>query len=192
MLQNQETIIQENIVHNFLTLKHLKLMEKVKWISVDDRLPEVGQEVIVATKFTDSMLKAYRAKLHEASHRNGEVRFELMPSGVLSDLYLAPWWTNDTDIPLEKLVFPEDILYCDFGVALKALKKGEKVSRKGWNGKRMFLFLFDSSFASFPSAGLLDGSKVVPSICMKTAQDTIVIGWLASQTDMLAEDWRIL
>ena len=78
----------------------------------------------------------------------------------------------------------------DFGQALNALKIGKKVARTGWNGKGMYLFLVkgeDLSDIFDP-----DSCDCVDSIGMKTAQDTLVIGWLASQTDMLAEDWDIV
>jgi Protein of unknown function (DUF2829) len=78
----------------------------------------------------------------------------------------------------------------DFGEAIRALKNGKRVARAGWNGKGMWLFL-----ATTISTGLAhvdDYLPRTPSICMKTAQDTIIVGWLASQTDMLAEDWAIV
>lgn len=90
--------------------------------------------------------------------------------------------------------FEEAYRECDnmtFGLAIEALKKGLKVARKGWNGKGMFLFLADGADLAtciFKPKEI----KCVDSICMKTAQDTIVIGWLASQTDMLSEDWEIV
>lgn len=66
-----------------------------------------------------------------------------------------------------------------FGGALALLKSGKRVSRSGWNGKGMWLEL------QVPDAG----SKMsLPYIYMKTAQDDLV-PWLASQTDVLAEDW---
>ena len=78
----------------------------------------------------------------------------------------------------------------NFGEAIEALKSGKKVARAGWNCKGMYLFLVhgqDLSNTFDP-----DSCDCVDSIGMKTAQDTLVIGWLASQTDMLAEDWNIV
>lgn len=83
-----------------------------------------------------------------------------------------------------------------FGCALEALKNGKKVARNGWNGKGMFLYLIEG--AEFQNAlkygyGEYEGEPTITSsIAMKTAQNTIVVGWLASQTDMLAEDWHIV
>ena len=74
-----------------------------------------------------------------------------------------------------------------FGEAIKYLKRGLKVARKGWNGKGMYLFLADGEdLTSCISSG---DFKCTSSVCMKTAQNNICVGWVASQADMLAEDW---
>jgi hypothetical protein len=84
-----------------------------------------------------------------------------------------------------------------FGHAVEALKQGKKVSREGWNGKGMFLFLVPGSTFKVDRAPLNtiypEGTSInyQPHIDMKTAQDTVV-PWLASQSDVLAEDWIIL
>lgn len=79
----------------------------------------------------------------------------------------------------------------NFGQAIEALKEGKKAARTGWNGKGMFLFLAKGEdLTACICAG--DMPQCVDSICMETAQNTIVVGWLASQTDMLAEDWCIV
>ena len=70
----------------------------------------------------------------------------------------------------------------DFGWALDRLKAGMKVARRGWNGKGMWLNL------QVPDA---HSKMSLPYIYMKTADDHQV-PWLASQTDMLAEDWEIV
>ena len=84
----------------------------------------------------------------------------------------------------------------DFGVALMNLKEGHRVARKGWNGKGMFLYYVPA--AAYPPctdvAREAFGGEPVPYgayIAMKTAQGNVV-PWMASQTDMLAEDWIIL
>lgn len=86
----------------------------------------------------------------------------------------------------------------NFGQALEALKQGKRVERKGWNGKGMFLVLVPGSQGltveegrPFAKAGLPVGTKFnyLPHIDMFTVQGNFV-PWLASQTDMLAEDWQ--
>ena len=84
-----------------------------------------------------------------------------------------------------------------FGLAIEALKKGHKVARAGWNGKGMFLFLVPGSTFQVNRAPLLgiypEGHTVnyCPHIDMKTA-DEKVVPWLASQTDVLADDWTLV
>lgn len=96
--------------------------------------------------------------------------------------------------------FEEAYRECDamtFGLAVEALKKGHKVARSGWNGKGMFLLLVPGSTFQVNRAPLLgiypEGHAVnyCPHIDMKTADDKVV-PWLASQTDVLAEDWTIV
>ena len=92
-----------------------------------------------------------------------------------------------------------------FGHAIEALKSGRKVARKGWNGKGMWLALSgptgprEISHDKFWSPHNRDyafenggSALVLPCITMKTADNMILMGWLASQTDMLAEDWEIV
>jgi hypothetical protein len=91
----------------------------------------------------------------------------------------------------------------DFGEALKVLKNGGRVARAGWNGKGMWLALSPGSralpadrFWAAPNreyAAANGGTAdVLPCITMKTADDKVLMGWLASQTDMLAEDWAVV
>ena len=84
-----------------------------------------------------------------------------------------------------------------FGMAIDAMRKGLKVARTGWNGKGMFLFLVPGSTFKVSRPPLLgiypEGYEVsyCPHIDMKTA-DEKVVPWLASQTDVLAEDWCLV
>ena len=78
----------------------------------------------------------------------------------------------------------------NFGEAIKYLKRGFKVARKGWNGKGMYLRYVDpylDKTYKVTECEPIDGT-LLPYIGMKTAQNGFV-PWLASQTDMLAEDW---
>jgi hypothetical protein len=108
-----------------------------------------------------------------------------------------------------------------FGAALEAVKEGKMICRDGWNGKGMFVFMrpADELHVSFVAKGIKslpqsvkdyywqdcvdqDGNpmdleendvvKFTAYLCLKAADGTIVNGWLASQTDMLANDWCIL
>ena len=79
-------------------------------------------------------------------------------------------------------------MYFDFGKALNVLKAGGKVARTGWNGKGMWLEL------QRPDA---HSKMTLPYVYLNypaDAQNTpgARVPWLASQTDMLAEDWEVL
>ena len=76
------------------------------------------------------------------------------------------------------------------------------MARKGWNGKGMFIFLTKEGILNLDElsqaeqAALrakfdrsLDSISICSHIDMKAADNSVVIGWTASQTDMLAEDW---
>lgn len=89
-----------------------------------------------------------------------------------------------------------------FGTAIEMLKQGKRVAREGWNGKGMYLWLLPAASvkAEWCREGHLkalaeqNGGEVecLGSIRMLTADKKVLTGWLASQTDMLAEDWTLL
>ena len=87
-----------------------------------------------------------------------------------------------------------------FGMAIEAMRKGFRVARRGWNGKNMFLFYNPGSNVKVQegrplAAAFLAGTPVNcrPYIMMKTADEQLtIVPWLASQTDMLADDWFIV
>lgn len=88
----------------------------------------------------------------------------------------------------------------DFGYALEALKDGKKVARSGWNGKGMYITMkpgypdgIACNEATAKAHSIPVGSKITycPYLEMKTA-DNKLVPWLASQTDILAEDWLIV
>ncbi len=82
----------------------------------------------------------------------------------------------------------------NFGQAIEVLKTGNKVTRVGWNGKDMFLFLVQGSQFKVNRPPLLgiyqEGTEINyrPHIDMKTVNGEIV-PWVASQSDLLEEDW---
>lgn len=86
----------------------------------------------------------------------------------------------------------------DFSKALECVKyDGKRIARTGWNGKGMFIFLVPGSTFNVSRPPLLgiypEGTEIKyhAHIDMKTA-DGQVVPWLASQTDLLANDWGIV
>lgn len=89
-----------------------------------------------------------------------------------------------------------------FGDAIVALKRGMRVAREGWNGKGMYLWLLPPAMVKaewcrephLKAVAEANGGEIeaLGSIRMMTADRKVLTGWLASQTDILAEDWVIL
>ena len=81
----------------------------------------------------------------------------------------------------------------DFSKALEALKVGKKVCRGGWDDRGTWLVLISRDAYQVGSFfdRLQAGIEQLPWIGMKTA-DNKFVPWLASQTDILAEDWCIV
>ena len=89
----------------------------------------------------------------------------------------------------------------NFGQAIEALKAGQKVARQGWNGKGMWIMLVrgqDVAVLTDPYKTALgaDACEILPHIDMWTVnadgRRAMLPGWLASQTDMLADDWSVV
>jgi Protein of unknown function (DUF2829) len=88
----------------------------------------------------------------------------------------------------------------NFGEALKLIKNGRRVAREGWNGRSMWLAyspghdknptenFWSRTVRNFLLQNKIDFCSVRPYIVMYTVQKDIV-PWVASQTDLLAEDW---
>jgi hypothetical protein len=89
-----------------------------------------------------------------------------------------------------------------FGGALEAMKSGLFVARSGWNGKGMYLWLMPAAtvpveWCKEPHLKALAEAnggafEALGTIRMKTADNKVLTGWLASQSDMLAEDWQVV
>ena len=87
----------------------------------------------------------------------------------------------------------------DFGWAISQLKSGRRVRREGWNGKGMYLWLLPAAMVKaewcreehLKAVAEANGGEIeaLGSIRMMTADKKVLTGWLASQTDMLSEDW---
>ena len=89
-----------------------------------------------------------------------------------------------------------------FGMAIEAMKAGKKVARAGWNGKGMYVWIMpgstvkDCKTITDPHLKAIDEAegeiRFLGSVRMRTATGDVLTGWLASQTDMLSEDWVIV
>lgn len=82
----------------------------------------------------------------------------------------------------------------DFGEAIKLLKEGKKLQREGWNGKSQYIELATNISYKNANEDIINadheaiGNKAIAFVGTSGVQ----LGWLASQADMLAEDWKVV
>lgn len=82
----------------------------------------------------------------------------------------------------------------NFGQALEELKKGKKVARQGWNGKNQYIELATNISYKNAKDEIINvnhetmGNKAIAFVGTSGVQ----LGWLASQSDMLSEDWVVV
>ena len=82
----------------------------------------------------------------------------------------------------------------DLGKAIQLLKAGQRVQRQGWNGKNQYIELANNISYKNANNEIVNvehdaiGNKAIAFVGTSGVQ----LGWLASQADMLAEDWKIV
>ena len=82
----------------------------------------------------------------------------------------------------------------DFGQAIKYLKEGKQLQRNGWNGKNQYIELAQNISYRNSKGEIINtkheaiGNKAIAFVGTSGVQ----MGWLASQADMLAEDWKLV
>ena len=82
----------------------------------------------------------------------------------------------------------------NFGEALEAIKTGKKAQREGWNGKGQYIELATNVSYKRPDGTVVNadhetmGNRAIAFVGTSGVQ----LGWLASQADMLSDDWRVL
>lgn len=82
----------------------------------------------------------------------------------------------------------------NFGVALEAAKKGAKIARKGWNGKGQYVELATCISYKGSNGEIVNAEHAAIGNAALAFVGTsgMQLGWLASQADMLADDWVIV
>lgn len=164
----------------------------------------IGTKIVHATPMNRAAYNDYRGWELPANEDGADEGYlvEYADGGRANDSRHAGYISWSPKDVFERAYRPVESM--SFGLAIEALKAGKKVARAGWNGKGMWLSLSCNgarevaaeNFWSPHNAAYAQeqggAATVLPSITMKTATGEILMGWLASQTDMLAEDWRIV
>lgn len=138
------------------------------------RAPKEAEVVIAGLRQNKTALEAYPKRYYTQSGKWLATEFVIEPAPSPIELGEVPQW--------------------DFGQALQLLKQGNKLRRRGWNGKGMFIFLREGRQIKGvdPSTPMGGDFESLPHLCMRTADGKCCVGWLASQTDMLSEDWELV
>lgn len=88
----------------------------------------------------------------------------------------------------------EETSNLDFGKAIQLLKQGKKVQREGWNGKNQYIEL--ATCISYKNANdeiaNAEHEAIGNNAIAFIGTSGVQMGWLASQADMLAEDWNLI
>lgn len=144
----------------------------------------IGTKIIQAVPAVriDGVIYTYDEPIPRAMNRENGYKV-IYPDGYVS--------FSPKDV-FEEAYRPTDDM--SFGLAIEAAKKGHKIARRGWNGKNQYIELAHSISYVSPDLRVINcnhdsiGNKAFAFVGTSGVQ----MGWLASQADMLADDWYIV
>lgn len=158
---------------------------------------DIGEikELTIAVKEIAMETKATREDVNDMNSRLKDV--ENKPAKKWEDIEKIIITRNSNSyfgLFFSKIWFIERWIFMNFGKAIQLLKEGKKLQRKGWNGKNQYIELAErisymNAKGEIINKGHSDiGNKVIAFVGTSGVQ----LGWLASQSDMLAEDWKVV
>ena len=115
--------------------------------------------------------------------------FEITHNGDKNETYIDVYKKRDNFVVKQK-----GQMNMDFGQAIEEVKRGKKIARKGWNGKEQYVELATNVSYKSPNGTVTNvdhkdmGNKALAFVGTSCVQ----LGWLASQADMLSEDWQTI
>ncbi len=94
----------------------------------------------------------------------------------------------------EEHPYIDEVPLYSFGEAIEYLKKGKRVAREGWNGKNQYIELAMAISYKTPAGEIVncEHAAIGNSAIAFVGTSGVQLGWLASQADMLAEDWMLV
>lgn len=143
------------------------------------------------------------------NHANEPFTYGEVTKFAVDNEWIQILLANGTDVLIDRstvqnlVVTPGAETGLSFDMALIAMKEGHRVARAGWNGRGMWICLgqggvqtaenfWNKHTRAFAESIPERRAEVLPYFIMKTADDKILMGWLASQSDLVATDWEIL
>ena len=181
----------------------MEILEKLDYVSISE------SDKLFKYETDDNIVGTIIGDIYNIVDDLG-IRSELVPENSITVYSNKPttWFVNKDNMKLDYKPLTSDTLFT-LSEAMELMKLGYKVARTGWNGKGMFIFLFDFNELSNPGYTELTYAinhilnsnvsqrdilsyRLDPVLVMKTATGSLQFGWLASQADMLAEDYVIV
>ena len=169
----------------------IKLCKEVIADYVSKRIDKTGNVKIL----TDDVYVVWSCKtlqnwkaLVSTTLPNG-MYFEITHNGDKNETYIDVYKKRDNFVVKQK-----GQMNMDFGQAIEEVKRGKKIARKGWNGKEQYVELATNVSYKSPNGTVTNvdhkdmGNKALAFVGTSGVQ----LGWLASQADMLSEDWQTI
>lgn len=176
-------------------------VEAIQWnnLNYEEIGKFIGKKVVTELESETAYLAGKGTPIFSISIETKEGIMKAFPGDYIIK---EPFPTGDRDFyPCKQEIFEKTYKACDqlkefnFGEAIQLIKAGLKVGRSGWNGKGMYIYYVPAnSYPSQTDIAKAEFGDMVPYgayIAMKTALDNVV-PWLASQTDILANDWEVV
>lgn len=169
----------------------IKLCKEVIADYVSKRIDKTGNVKIstddVCVVWSCKTLQNWKA-LVSTTLPNG-MYFEITHNGDKNETYIDVYKKRDNFVVKQK-----GQMNMDFGQAIEEVKRGKKIARKGWNGKEQYVELATNVSYKSPNGTVTNvnhkdmGNKALAFVGTSGVQ----LGWLASQADMLSEDWQTI
>lgn len=169
----------------------IKLCKEVIADYVSKRIDKTGNVKIstddVYVVWSGKTLQNWKA-LVSTTLPNG-MYFEITHNGDKNETYIDVYKKRDNFVIKQK-----GQMNMDFGQAIEEVKRGKKIARKGWNGKEQYVELATNVSYKSPNGTVTNvnhkdmGNKALAFVGTSGVQ----LGWLASQADMLSEDWQTI
>ena len=174
---DRTTIVRARLRNGF------EIVESSSCVSPENYDEDLGEQICME-KIKDKVWMLLGFLLQTAvSLSNWEAKCALAEDGDGGRKAAAP--ETGEHMPTEHLTF---------GQALEAAKRGEKIQREGWNGKEQYVQLANCISYRAPSGEVVNVEHQNIGSCALAFVGTsgVQMGWVASQADMLASDWRVV
>jgi hypothetical protein len=160
-------------------LKGCKTMDEVKMNQAKKEIRETTKDLIV-------VVAASKGLFDMAEPGMGDLMIDVLVEDLLA------LKSKNTERKCEN---QDAALVCGhFGQALRAVKRGKKIARVGWNGRNQYVELATNiSYRNADGEVINAKHQAIGNAALAfVGTSGVQVGWLASQADMLADDWIIV